>query len=145
MAACLSEHVAACPRSGVLRSRGVLLERAAARVCRCLPGGSGRLALPLRATSCWSETLNLVLARQDERRIEVIASGLLLWGGARPAVDTTLVSPVTAARAPRRNAGRTERAALQPARRAKARTYPEFSRATRARLVLALGWRPLEF
>ena len=28
------DHLAACPRSGVLRSRGCQLERAAARVCR---------------------------------------------------------------------------------------------------------------
>ena len=52
------------------------------------------------------------------------------------AVDTTLVSPLTAAGAPQRAAGRTEGAAVQQARRAKERTYPEFSRAARARLVI---------
>ena len=30
----LGDHRAACPRSGILRSRGLPLERAAARVCR---------------------------------------------------------------------------------------------------------------
>ena len=44
----------------------------------------------------------------------------------------------TAAKAPRRAAGHTTRAAVQQARRAKERTYPEFARASRTRLVLAL-------
>ena len=44
--------------------------------------------------------LNLQAARQDERRIEVIANGLPLWGGSQLAVDTTLVSPLTSAGAP---------------------------------------------
>ena len=35
--------------------------------------------------------LNLDPVRQDDRRIEVIANGLPLWGGAQVAVDTTLV------------------------------------------------------
>ena len=42
------------------------------------------------------------VARQDERRIEVIANGLALWGGSQLAVDTTLVSPLTSAGGPRR-------------------------------------------
>ena len=36
--------------------------------------------------------LNVDAARQDEHRVEVIANGLELWGGAQLAVDTTLVS-----------------------------------------------------
>lgn len=31
----------------------------------------------------------------DDRRIEVIANGLPLWGGCQIAVDATLVSPLT--------------------------------------------------
>ena len=41
--------------------------------------------------------LNVDADRSDDRRIEVIANGLPLWGGAQLAVDTTLVSPLTAA------------------------------------------------
>ena len=37
--------------------------------------------------------LNVVVDRQDDRRLEVIANGLPLWGGVQLAVDTTLVSP----------------------------------------------------
>ena len=80
--------------------------------------------------------LNLQAARQDERRIEVIANGLPLWGGSQLAVDTTLVSPLTSAGAPRRRSGATAGAALAEARRSKERTYPEFGRASRCRLVV---------
>ena len=80
--------------------------------------------------------LNLQAARQDERRIEVIANGPPLWGGSQLAVDTTLVSPLTSAGAPRRRSGATAGAALAEVRRSKERTYPEFERASRCRLVV---------
>ena len=101
----LGDHVATCPRSGTLRQRGGPLERAAARVCR----EAGAAV----ATNVLVRDPNLQAARQDERRIEVIALGLPLWGGSQLAVDTTLVSPLTSAGAPppqwghrRRSAGR---------------------------------------
>ena len=49
----------------------------------------------------------VISVRQDERRIEVIANGLPLWGGEQLAVDTTLVSALTAAGMPHRDNGRT--------------------------------------
>ena len=82
----LGDHVAAYPRSGTLRQRGGPLERAAARVCR----EAGAAV----ATNVLVRDLNLQAARQDERRIEVIANGLPVWGGSQLAVDTTLVSPI---------------------------------------------------
>ena len=78
-----SDHcklAAACPRSGVLRARGGPLERAAARVCR---EAGATVALNVRLRD-----LNVDVARQDERCIEVIANGLALWGGSQLAVDT---------------------------------------------------------
>ena len=130
------DHLAACPRSGVLRARGGPLERAAARICR---EAGATVALNVRLRD-----LNVDAARQDERRIEVIANGLALWGGAQLAVDTTLVSPLTSAGAPRRSAGRTAGAALALARKAKERTYPELRQSARCKLVvlaLELGGR----
>ena len=62
-----------------------------------------------------------------------------LCRSSRLAVDTTLVSPVTAAGLPRRAGGRPAGAALLIARRAKERTYPELCRSNRCRLtVIAL-------
>ena len=45
--------------------------------------------------------LNAPVDRLDDRRIEVIANGLLLWNGAQLAVDTTIVSPLTRDAVPR--------------------------------------------
>ena len=101
----LGDHLSACPRSGLLRARGAPLERAAARVCR-EPGATV-------ATNVLVRDLNVAPGRQDDRRIEVIANGLPLWGGVQVAVDTTLVSPLTAAGEPRREGRRTAGAALR--------------------------------
>ena len=122
------DHLAACPRSGVLRARGAPLERAAARVCR----EAGATV----ATNVLVRDLNVAPCRQDDRRIEVIANGLPLWGGVQVAVDTTLASPLTAAGEPRRESRRTAGAALRHARRAKERTYPELCNSGRCRLVV---------
>ena len=74
--------------------------------------------------------------RQDDRRIEVIANGLPIWGGAQLAVDTTIVSPLTRDGQPRRRAGQYAGTALTEARRRKERTYPELMRNRRCRLVV---------
>ena len=47
------------------------------------------------ATHVLVRNLNVAPVRLHERRIEVIANGLPLWGGVQLAVDTTLVSPLT--------------------------------------------------
>ena len=124
----LGDHRASCPRSGLLRSRAVPLERAAARVCR----EAGATV----ATNVLLRDLNLVVQRQDERRIEVIANGLPLWSGAQLAVDTTLVSALDSAGQARRHQRSTAGAALRIARKAKERTYPELLRSERCRLVV---------
>ena len=124
----LGDHRAACPRAGLLRSRGVLLERAAARVCR-EAGATVAANVLLR-------DLNVIAQRHDDRRLEVIANGLPLWGGVQLAVDTTLVSALDASGRPRRHQRRTLGAALRIARLAKERTYPELIRAQRCRLVV---------
>ena len=80
--------------------------------------------------------LNTNITRTDERRIEVIANGLPLWNGSQLAIDTTLVSPLTASAQPRRHQRTTTAAALRLARQAKERTYPELQGGGRARLVV---------
>ena len=123
----------------MLRSRGCPLERAAARVCR---EAGARVSVNTRLAD-----LNLVVDQVDDRRLEVVANGLPLWNGVQLAVDTTLVSPLTACGEPRRRAGRFQGAALAEARLRKERTYPELLRSHRCRLVvlaLELGgrWSP---
>ena len=107
-------------------------------VCCARPGRPGvcREAGATVAMHALVRDLNIVPVRQDERRIEIIANGLPLWGGVQLAVDTTLVSPLTAAGMPRRDSGRTAGAALRVAERAKVRTYPELASGRRCRLVV---------
>ena len=85
----LGDHRSACPRAGVLRGRGVPLERAAARVCR-EAGATVSMHTLVR-------DLNIASVPGDDRRIEVIANGLPLWSGAQLAIDTTLVSALASA------------------------------------------------
>ncbi len=80
--------------------------------------------------------LNVVAARHDDRRLEVIANGLPLWGGVQLAVDTRLVSALDSQGRPRTQARSARGAALRIARRAKERTYPELLHAPRCRLVV---------
>ena len=125
----LGDHRAACAQSGVLRARGGPLERAAARICR---EGGARVTTNTRLAD-----LNIHnLSRVDDRRIEVIANGLPMWGGSQLAVDTTLVSPLTRSGEPRSRGGTYAGAALQDARRNKERAYPELRHNRRCRLVV---------
>lgn len=94
----LGDHRSACARTGVLRSREVPLEHAAARVCR---EAGARVTMHTRLAH-----LNLpAVQRIDERTIEVIANGLPPWHGSQLAIDTTLVSPLTSEAQPRRRGG----------------------------------------
>ena len=63
-------HRAACPRSGRLRARAVGLERSLALVCREAEA-TARCHAKLR-------DMNVAVSAQDERAIEVLASGLPL-------------------------------------------------------------------
>ena len=111
----LGDHRAACAQAGVLRGRGIPLERAAARVCR---EAGARVTTNTRLSDLNLDHIN----RHDDRRIEVIANGLPLWAGAQLAVDTTWVSPLTSSSQPRRRAGQYAGAALQDARKRSAHT-----------------------
>ena len=76
----------------------------------------------------------------DERRLEVVAEGLPLHGGAQLVIDTTLVSALRRDGAPRPSAATTDGVALQAARRRKERTYPELvGPRARAKLVVLVG------
>ena len=78
-------HRVACVRAGVLGPRGFALESMLARICR---EAGGRVT-----TNIMVRDLDLEhLQGPDGRRLEVVADGLPLFGGAQLALDTTLVS-----------------------------------------------------
>ena len=84
----------------------------------------------------------------DSRRLEVVADGLLLFGGAQLAVDTTMVSPLRGDGSPHRGVAERDGVVLVAARRRKERTYPELmalrSRAKLVVLAMEVGgrWSP---
>ena len=74
----------------------------------------------------------------DDRRIEVLASGLPLYHGAQIAVNATLVSPLTRKGEARARAHRENGTALADAeKQKKTKDYPELATAERCRLVVA--------
>ena len=78
--------------------------------------------------------------RLDGRRLEVVAYGLPLFGGAQLAIDATLVSAIKRDGTSRSGAATRDRAALSAARRRKVRTYLELSGEDgRCRLVVLGG------
>ena len=90
----LGDHRAACSRAAVLRSRGVPLEHAAARVCR---EAGARVTMHTR--------LNPAVNHMDDRAIEVIAHGLPppmagfpIGGGHNPSLPPHKCSRTTAER-----------------------------------------------
>ena len=94
--------------------------------------------------------LNLVVDRVDDRRREVVATGLPLWGGTQLAIDTTLVAPLTSNGQPRRRHGAFQGDALLDARVRNERAYPELVRSNRCHLfvfALEVGghWSTAEF
>ena len=114
----------------MLGSRGFSVESAAARVCR---EAGARVS-----TNLFVRDLDLPVAPHDARRLEVVADGLPLFGGAQLAIDTTLVSPVRADGDPRGQCARQDGAALAEAHRLKNQTYPELSGSQgRATLVVS--------
>ena len=90
---------------------GFALETAAARVCREAAGP--------RVDECHDEEiLDLAVVNHhdfDARRLEVVADGLQLSGGAQLAIETTLVSPLHRDGCARPGAARLSGAAMQVA------------------------------
>ena len=98
--------------------RGFALESAVARICR---EAGARVS-----TNVFVRDLDLIVPNvMDERRLEVVAEGLPLHGGAQLEIDTTFVSALRRDGAPRPSAATTDGVALQAARWRKEHTYPE--------------------
>ena len=118
----LGRHRAACPRSGRLKKRAGPPERTMARICR-EAGATVRFNTRLRE-------MNVAVSANDERSIEVLASGLPLHHGAQLAVALTCggnAHPQVAS---------TNGVVLTRARADKERKYAEFLESERCRLVV---------
>ena len=100
------DHRAACSRAGLLVSRGKILERMLARVCREAGARVATNVIMLRGMNVAG------VGAEDGRQIDALASGLPLYQGRQLAADATLVSAVSADEGPRRGAARRPGVAL---------------------------------
>ena len=122
--------MAACPCTGWLKRRAPPFERILARICR-EAGARVRTNKLVRDLNVPRVSVN------DQRRIEVIADGLPLYGGAQIAIDTTLVSVLTRGGQPRMHSDSQDGVAVEAARRKKeTRTYADVAQSGRCRDVL---------
>lgn len=118
----------ACAVSGRLKSRATVPERTLARICR-EAGARVKVNTKLR-------DMNVSVSAGDEREIEVMASGLPLFGGAQLAIDITLRSVLTADGDAHAGAASEDGAILVGARREKEAKYAELLAGRRCRLVV---------
>ena len=98
---------------GVLGRRGFALESMLARICR---EAGGRVTTDIMVRDLDLEHLQ----GPDGRRLEVVADGFPLFGGAQLALDTTLVSALKGDGTARRGAADDDGVALEAARKRKA-------------------------
>ncbi len=78
---------------------------------------------------------NAAAAPGDQRQLEVIASGLPVFGGSQLAIDIALRSPLPRDGSPRARADWFDRAIAEAARADKEAKYPELTSGTRCRLI----------
>ena len=114
--------------AGRLKSRAVPAERTLAQVCR-EAGAVVRSNVRLR-------DMNVTVPVEDEKAIEVLASGLPMLHGAQLAVYITLRRAASSDGWPKPNAGTRTGAALIRARRDKETKYAELVAGNRCRLVV---------
>ena len=138
---CLGHHRSACAVAGVLGRRGFVVVSAIDRICR---EGGARVSMNVFVRDLDLGPFNHL----DGRRMEVVADGLSLFGGAQLAIDTTLVSALRRDGTAREGAANRNGVAIRSAHRRKDRTYPVLAGAgRRARLVILAGevggrWSP---
>ena len=124
----LGDHLGACMRSGRPKMRASAVEATVAQICR---EAGARVRTNVRLAD-----LNVAVSSRDERRLEIIASGLPAYGGAQLAVDVTLRSPLGSSGWLRGQAHWRDGAAAEAARHDKEEAYPELMSGSRCRLVV---------
>ena len=122
------DHFSACMNSGRVKLRAGPIEHTVAQICR-EAGARVRTNVLLR-------NLNVAAAPDDQRQLEVIASGLPVYGGSQVAIDVTLRSPLRRDGSPIATADWSDGAAADAARADKEAKYPELASGTRCRLVV---------
>ena len=114
--------------SGRPKWRATSVEQTVAQVCR---EAKARVQ-----TNVLLRDMNIAVPAADERRVEVLAAGLPIHGGAQLAIDVTLRTVLTRDGAPRPQTDWKDGVVSQKARRDKEEKYPELADGARCRLVV---------
>ena len=126
-------HLLACMQTGRVMRRATLHEQAIWQILR-EAGASAKHRPFLRDLSIPG------VAAGDARRLDVVATGLPLYGGRTIVVDATLRSPLTGAGLWRHNADQEDGATFAQAVRDKHHKYPELlAQGLRVQFVVAAG------
>ena len=124
----LGRNRPSCTRSGRVKKRATPIERVVGRIFR-EAGASVRQNVFLK-------DMNVQVAAEDARRIEVLAQDLPCHGGAHLAIDVTLRGVVTAQGEAQPHAADRDGIVLEQARRENENTYPELVGSGRCKLVV---------
>ena len=122
------DHCLACTRSGNLQRRAKPLERAWQRVFR--EAGSREVNKPLL------RDIIPGIPSQDNKKLDLVARGLPLYGGLPIIGDASLVSPIGSDGLPRLSADARAGAALRDTQRSHQRTYQELLSHGRAKFLV---------
>ena len=122
------DHLTACPVTGLLQRRAKPLERSWQMVLR----EAGARVVPQQMM----RDMDVAVRASDGRQLDLVAYGLLVFGGVLLCGDATIVSPLDVQGRPKSGADSNDGAALHAAWRRKARRYPELAYGERGRLVV---------
>ena len=122
------DHLASCMRTGRVRRRAKPLERVWARIFR---EGGGRVL-----ENVFLRDMGVPgIAPDDGRRLEIVVTGLPLYGGVPLAEDATMVSPLHGDGTPWPRANESSGTAIRRGEHDKTITYPELVDSPIARLT----------
>ena len=121
-------HRGNCTKSGRLKARSIPTEIMGTRICR---EAGARIR-----TNAFLRDMNVGVEANDQRRIEILASGLPLFHGAQLAIDVTLRNALTMNGDSRPRAAEFDGIVADGARTDKKGTYPELANSRRCHLVV---------
>jgi len=126
------DHLAACPKSGLLKRRAMPQERTWRRIFT-------EAGAVVQKNQKLADMKLAGVSPMDDRQVEIMATGLPLYQGLPLVCDASLVSPVKANGIPRPRAAHEPGIAIANIEDVKATTYPELVSSTQCKFLVLAG------
>ena len=126
------DHLAACPKSGLLKRRAMPQERTWRRIFT-------EAGAVVQKNQKLADMKIAGVSPMDDRQVEIMATGLPLYQGLPLVCDASLVSPVKANGIPRPRAAHEPGIAIANIEDVKATTYPELVSSTQCKFLVLAG------